>query len=62
MRYVNSVIHDFESKEHDLTIPSYLFDDFESKPIILISVSSCNENEKLSKELLKKLKVFTKEK
>ena len=37
MRYVNSVIHDFESKEHDLTIPSYLFDDFESKPIILIS-------------------------
>ena len=62
MRYVNSVIHDFESKEHDLTIPSYLFDDFESKPIILISVSSCNENEKLSKQLLKKLKVFTKEK
>ena len=62
MRYVNSVIHDFESKEHDLTIPSYLFDDFESKPTILISVSSCNENEKLSKQLLKKLKVFTKEK
>ena len=39
MRFVNSVINDFESKEHE-----------------------CNENERVSKQLLKKLKAFTKEK
>ena len=29
MRFVNSVINDFESKEHDPMISSYLFNDFE---------------------------------
>ena len=28
MRFVNSVINDFESKEHDLVITSFLFNDF----------------------------------
>ena len=40
----------------------YLFNDFESKPIFLIDIPFCNENERVSKQLLKKLKVFTKEK
>ena len=31
MRYVNSVINDFESKKHDPMIPSSLFNGFESK-------------------------------
>ena len=30
MRFVNSVINDFKSKDHDPMIPSYLFNDFES--------------------------------
>ena len=59
VRFVNSVIHDFESKEHDPMIPNYLFDDFESKPVVLIDIPFYNENEKVSKQLLKKLKVFT---
>ena len=54
MRFVNSVINDFESKEHDQMIPSYLFNDFD--------VLFCNENEKVYKQLLKKLKALTKEK
>ena len=62
MRFVNSVINDFENKEHDPMIPNYLFNDFESKPIVLIDIPFCNENEKVSKQLLKKLKVFTTEK
>ena len=62
MRFVNSVINDFESKEHDQMIPSYLFNDFESKPIVSIDVLFCNENEKVYKQLLKKLKALTKEK
>ena len=37
MRFVNSVINDFENKEHDPMIPNYLFNDFESKSIVLIS-------------------------
>ena len=41
-------------------IPNYLFNDFESKLIILIDIPFCNENKKVSKQLLKKLKVFTK--
>ena len=57
--FVNSVINDFESKEHDPMIPNYLFDDFESKPVVLIDIPFYNENEKVSKQLLKKLKVFT---
>ena len=61
MRFVNSVINDFESKEYDPMIPSYLFNDFESKPIVLIDIQFCKENERASKQLLKKLKVFTKE-
>ena len=60
MRFVNSVINDFESKEYDPKIPNYLFNDFESKPIVLIDIPYCNENERASKQLLKKLKVFTK--
>ena len=43
-------------------IPSCLFNNFESKPIVLIDVPFCNENEKVSKQLFKKLKTFTKEK
>ena len=43
-------------------IPNYLFNDFESKLIILIDIPFCNENKKVSKQLLKKLKVFTKKK
>ena len=62
IRFVNSVINDFENKEHDPRIPSYLFNDFELKPIVLIDIPFCNENEKVSKQLLKKLKFFTKEK
>ena len=62
MRFVNSVINDFESKEYDPMIPNYLFNDFESKPIVLIDIPFCNENERASKQLLKKLKVSTKEK
>ena len=30
MRFENNLRNDFESKKHDLTIPSYLFKDFES--------------------------------
>ena len=41
-------------------IPNYLFNDFESKLIILIDIPFCNENKKVSKQLLRKLKVFTK--
>ena len=33
--------------------PNYLFNDFESKPIVLIEVPFCNENEKVSEQLLK---------
>ena len=58
MRFVNSVINDFESKEDDPIISSYLFDYFESKPFVLIGVPFCNENEKVSKQLLKILKAF----
>ena len=32
------------------------------KPIVLTDISFCNENEKVSKQLLKKLKVLIKEK
>ena len=62
MRFVNSVINDFESKEHDPVIPNYLFNYFESKPILLIDVPFCNENEVISKQLSNKLNVFIKEK
>ena len=62
MRFVNSMINDIESKEHDPMISNYLFNDFESKPIVLIDMPICNENERVSKQLLKKLKAFTKEK
>ena len=41
-------------------VPSYLFNDFESKPIVLIVALFCNEDEKVSKQLLKNLKAFTK--
>ena len=61
MRFVNTVINNFESKEHDPMIPNYLLNDFESKPIILIDIPFCNENEIVSK-LFKKLKFFSKEK
>ena len=62
MRFVNSMINDIESKEHDPMIPNYLFNDFESKPIVLIDMPICNENERVSELLLKKLKAFIKEK
>ena len=51
MRFVNSVINDFESKEHDPMIPNYLFKNLESKPIVLIDVPFCNKNERVSKQL-----------
>ena len=35
MGFLNSVINDFESKEQDPMIPSYLFKDFESKSVVL---------------------------
>ena len=60
MRFVNSAINDFENEEHDPMIPIYLFNDFESKPIVLIDISF--ESERASKQLLKKLRVFFKEK
>ena len=49
-------------KSPDLIISSYLFNDFESKPIVLIDISFCNENQKVSNQLFKKLKTSTKEK
>ena len=55
------MINDFENKEHDPMVPNYLFNDFESKPIVLTDYPFCNEKERVSKQLLKKLKVFTKE-
>ena len=55
-----SIINDFESKEHDPMISSFLFDNFESKPIVLIDVPFCNKNEKVSKQLFEKLKTSTK--
>ena len=48
MRFLNSVINDFESKRHDPMVPSFLFNDFESKPIAVIDVLFCNENENVS--------------
>ena len=62
MAFVNTVINDFESKKHDPMIPKYLFNDIESKPVLLIDIPFCNESERVSKQLLKKFTVFTKEK
>ena len=56
MRFVNSMINDFESKVHDPIISSYLFKDFEWKPL----VPFCNEDVKVSQQALKELKTFTK--
>ena len=56
------MINELESKEHDPMIANYLFNDIESKLIVLIDIPFCNENERVSKQLLNKLKVFTKEK
>ena len=47
MRFLNSVIKDFENK------------DFEFKSPFLIDNQFCNESEKVSKQLLKKLNSFT---
>ena len=41
MRFVNSVINTFENKKHEPMIPSYLFNDCESKHFISISVPFC---------------------
>ena len=62
LRFVNSVISDFESKDHDPVIRNYLFNNFDSKSIVSIDVPFCNENDKVSKQLLNKFNVFTKEK
>ena len=43
-------------------IPNYLNNDFESKPTVLIDVPFCNKNERIFKQLSKKLEVFIKEK
>ena len=53
MKVLNSVINDFERKQHDPMIPNYLFNDFESKSIAFIDVPLCNENKKVSKQLPK---------
>ena len=42
--------------------PTYLFNELESKPIVLNNVLFCNENGKVSKQILNELKAFTKEK
>ena len=59
-RFVNNVKNDFERKEHDPMTANCLFNDFESNPSALIDVPYCTENEKVSKQLLKKLKILTK--
>ena len=41
MGFVNNVINHFERKEHHPMIPSYLFNDFELKHIVLIDVPFC---------------------
>ena len=56
MIFVNSMINDFESKEHDPMIPSFSFKDFEWKSV----VPFCNKDVKASQQALKQLKVFTK--
>ena len=43
-------------------IHNYLFNEFESKPIVSTDIPFFNENKTLSKQLLTKLKVFNKEK
>ena len=53
MRFINSVINDFERKEHVPMIPNYLFNNFESKPIALIDIPFCSQNERVSKQLVK---------
>ena len=60
--FLNIAINDFESKEHDPGLPSYLSKDFESKPIVLNDVPFCIEKEKVTKQLLQKSNAFTKEK
>ena len=62
MKFINSVINDFESNEHDPMIHNYLFNNFESNLIVLIDIPFCNKNERVSKQLLKTLKIFTKAK
>ena len=60
MRFANTVVNDSESKEHGATIPNYLSNHFELKPILLINLLFCNKKEKVPKQLLKELKTFTK--
>ena len=61
MPFLNSVISNFESKKHDAVIPRYLCKKSDFKPTVLIDVPFRNENERVSKQLLKKLNAFTKE-
>ena len=49
---------DFESGEHDPRIPSYLFNDSESKLIVLIDVPFCNKNEKSIQTAVKEIEGF----
>ena len=48
MRFLNSVIKDFENKDFKFKPPFFLIDN-----------QFCNESEKVSKQLLKKLNGFT---
>ena len=48
------MIIDFDSKEHVSMIPCCLFNDFESKSVVLIDIHSVTTNKKVSKRLLKK--------
>ena len=62
VRFVESVIEQFEKKltEDDLIIPEFLFK--EPKKFVLIELPFCEKNEELSKRFLQKLKSFTDDK
>ena len=65
IRFVDSVIKQFQQKclendiEDDMIIPKNLFE--EEKPLLLLEVPFCPENENKSKHFIKKFHHFTKE-
>ena len=68
VRFVNSVINDFNKKENqtntednedDFIIPPYFF--IEEKPFLLLYLPYCINNEKKSKDFIKKFHHFTNE-
>ena len=58
-KFLNSVIHQFFTpKNNDLFItPADLFE--ESKPVILVEIRYCEENENAFKHFIKKFEAFT---